>query len=189
MLVGFLAKRLDRDSDDRSTGKRGQLQIQETILTVFIFVILIVVAMAVFFRFQENSLKESARDFRLEQFGDKLLTMPDSSELVYTEGGIKKNAVDTLKLSALQSLIQKRKEVYNQRFRYMNITIVQVYPEKIKEKCTTNKIKDCGVWEIYSNLPKEGINTRFRRETPIPLYSSYKGEYTIGLLIIEAYNL
>ena len=39
-------------------GKHGQVQIQETILVIFIFTIIIIVGMSVFFRIQENSIKQ-----------------------------------------------------------------------------------------------------------------------------------
>ena len=172
----------------RYRGKRGQLQVQETILTVFIFVIIIIIGMTVFFRYQENSLKTELRDFRIEQLGNKILTTPDSSEFVYTEAGIKKNAVDVLKLTAFQNLVQKKKKYYNEKLGYMNITVVQVYPEKIKEKCN-GKVSECGVWEIYSQLPTEGVVSKFRKETPVSLYFSKEGKYTIGILTIEVYNL
>ncbi len=169
--------------------KQGVLQTQETILTVFIFVIIIVISMTVFFRFQEGSLRNIAREYRLQQLGNRILTFPDSSELVYTEEGIKKNAVDIIKLIALQNLVQRKSSYYKNRFGYMNITIIEVYPTKSNKKCSIGQIGDCGVWEIYSNLPQEGIKSKFRKETPVSLYYSNTGKYTMGLLMIEVYNL
>ena len=168
--------------------KKGELQTQETILAVFIFTIIIIIGMVVFFRFQENSLNANAAEFRLEQFGNKIVALAETPELVYTEAGIKKNAVDTLKLIAFQNLVQRKKKYYTDKLGYMNITITQVYPTKNKNKCSVNRISDCSVWEIYNNVPKDGINSRIRRETPVSLYFPETGKYSIGVLSAEVYN-
>ncbi len=170
--------------------KKGQLQIQETILTVFIFVVIIIIGMTVFFRYQESSLKQITRDFRIQQLGNRILTMPDTSEFVYTEAGIKRNAIDTLKLSAFQSSVQKKKKYYTDRLGLMNITIIQVYPEKNNNKCLAGQFTDCGVWEVYSNVPKrDEVTSKFRKETPISLYFPSEGKFSIGVLYVEVYNI
>ena len=169
--------------------KKGELQTQETILSVFIFVVIIIISMTLFFRYQENNLRNEARDFRLDQLGNKILTIPDSAEFVYTESGAKKDAIDNIKLIALQNLVKRKKNYYNEKFGYANITIIQVYPLKNKNKCSAGNIKECGIWEIYNNLPKEGISTKIRKETPVSLYFPAEGKYSIGILIVEAYNV
>ena len=168
--------------------KRGQLQIQETILVVFIFIIMIILGMVLFFRFQENSLKNEIREFMIADFGNRLLSLPDSSEFAYTESGIKKNTIDTTKLIALNNLVKKKERYYFSKFGYMNITIVQVYPSKNNNKCSSSKISDCGVWNVYEKVPNE-VNSRFRKETPVSLYFPDKDEYTIGLMLVEVYNI
>lgn len=168
--------------------KKGQLQIQETILVIFIFTIIIILGMTLFFRFQEISLKNDIRDFKLKQFGNKILTLPDTSEFVYTEAGVKMNAVDTFKLITLKSLVEKEEDYYFEKYGYMNITVVQVYPEKINSECTKSKVDNCGVWKIYIKIPNT-INSRLRKETPISLYFPEKNTFTIGILSVEVYNI
>lgn len=169
--------------------KKGELQTQETILAVFIFVIIIIIGMTVFFRYQDNNLQIEARNFMIEQFENKILTMPDSSEFVYTEDGTKKDSIDSLKLIALQNLVKKKKRYYNEKFGYLNITVYQVYPSKNINRCSLGKIDDCGVWEIYNNIPKSGINNRIRKETPVSLYFPIENKYSIGVLVVEGYNI
>ena len=168
--------------------KRGQLQVQETILVVFIFVVIIILGMTLFFRFQENSLKNEIKDFRIMDFGNNLLTIPDSSEFVYTEAGIKKNAVDTTKLIALQNLVDKKRNYYFSKFGYMNITIVQIYPDKNPKECGISQVDNCGVWRVYERIP-DNIDSRLRKETPVSLYFPKEEMYTIGVLMIEVYNI
>jgi|SRR3989338_9220604 len=168
--------------------KRGELQTQETILAMFIFIIIIIIGMTVFFRYQENNIKVSAREFYLEQFSNKILTLPDTGEFVYTEAGFKKNSIDTTKLLAFQNLVSKKKRYYNEVFGYANITLYQVYPSKISKKCSLIQVTDCGIWEIYTNIPIEA-NSKLRKETPVSLYFPKEGLYTIGILSVEAYNV
>ena len=188
--MGFLnwQAKTDRRQSVLGIGKRGQLQIQETILSIFIIIIIIVIGMTVFFRYQEASLKSSSREYKLEQAGNRILTMPDSSEFVYSEAGVKRNAVDVMKIGAFQSLVQKKRKYYNSQLGFMKIEVKQVYPEKIDKKCEAGQINDCGVWEIYSNVPKEKTTT-FKRNTPVSLYFPNTGNYVIGLLSVEVYNV
>ena len=160
--------------------KKGQLQIQETILVVFIFIIIIVVGMTLFFRFQDNSLNQEITKFKLYSLENKMLSLPDSSEFVYTEDGIKKPAVDIFKLVAFKNV--------ENSFGYVNITVIKLYPEKNNKECNKNKVNDCGVWNVYNKIPKI-VNSKIRQETPVSLYNPETKEYSIGVLSVEAYNI
>lgn len=178
------------------SNKSAQLQIQETIIAIFIFIIIIVIGMSLFFRFQENNIQQEARSFAFEQLGNSILSLPDTSEFVYTENGNKLSIIDTTKLLALKSLTNKRKDYYFERFGYKNITIIEVYPESDKTKeCTEGSFYNCNIWSIYYHLPEKYQLTtpseipKFRKETPISLYDPLTETFTIGVLIVEEYSL
>src|SRR3989344_4450413 len=159
------------------SAKSGQLQIQETIIAIFIFIIIIVIGMSLFFRFQENGLQQEARNFNFEQLGNNILSLPDTSEFVYTENGNKISVIDTTKLLALKSLVNKKKDYYFERFEYKNITVVKVYPKKDKsQECIEGTSGNCNIWSIYNRVPDKYVSKpasdipKFRKETPVSLY-------------------
>ncbi len=168
--------------------KSGQLQIQETIMVVFIFVIIIIIGMSVFFKFQENSIKQELRSFKIEQLSNNILTMADTSEFVYTKNGIKQDSIDTSKLMALKSLIKRNNKYYFNNYGYMNITIYEVYPIiKNKECKEVLDLNDCGVWKIYEKIPIE-LESRLIKKTPVSIYNLRTRDYSVGMMIIEVYN-
>jgi len=176
--------------------KQGQLQVQETIIAVFIFIIIIIIGMSVFFKYQESSIQQDVKNFRLAQLGNSILTLPDTSEFVYTEDGKKISAVDTTKLLSLKSLVNKKKNYYIEKYGYKNITIIEVYPKpENTQECTEGTLENCGKWSIYNEIPQkyQGIQTsnipKLRKETPISLYYPITEKFTIGILIVEEYQI
>ena len=83
-----------------SRQKKGQLQLQETILAVFVFVIIIIIGMFVFVNYQNNSIKKDFDDFNRIKTRINIITLNDIPELGCSKAGIKENCVDDLKLIA-----------------------------------------------------------------------------------------
>ncbi len=185
----------NQKSVNLNSRKAAQLQIQETIITIFIVIIIIVIGMSLFFKYQESSIKQEARQFRFEQLSNTILTLPDTSEFVYTQDGQKMFAIDTTKLLALKSLIGKRRAYYESKYSYKNITIIEVYPKKNSLECNEGNMQNCGIWTLYNRIPEKYSNSRvsdipkFRKETPVSLYYPKTGIYTVGLLIVEEYEI
>ena len=169
-------------------GKRGQIQIQETILVIFIFTIIIIVGMSVFFRIQENSIKQEYRDFKIKQKSNFILTLPGSSDFVYTKNGLKADAIDVTKLFALKELVTRKPQTYFTKYGYLNITIYEVYPERKTKECKdVNDLGECGVWNIYSKIPEQG--RPIIKRTPVSIYYPNTREYSIGVMVIGMYNV
>ena len=83
------------------------------------------------------------------------------------------------------------KDYYFDRFGNKNITIYQIYPTKINTKCSPSNINNCGVWDVYSNVPKK-FQRKNVRTIPVSLYfpcvgSCEKDTYGIGLMVVEDY--
>ena len=164
--------------------KKGQLQLQETILAVFVFVIIIIIGMFVFINYQNNSIKKDFDDFNRIKTRINIITLNDIPELGCSKSGIKENCVDDLKLIAFKNLAERRKAEYAESYGYMNITFYQVYPEKNNKECDKDNLENCGVWNIYDNKPKT-ITSRIREATPISLYNVKEDKYKIYEFILE----
>ena len=165
--------------------KQGQVHIQETILVVFIFVILLIVGAAFFIRFQESGIQQENKNYQREQFNlliSTLPTLPTLSCSTYTET---KTCMDTLKLTSFSILAKK--DLFPE-LGYKTITVARIYPHPTTKKCTATTLPDCGVWEIYAKKPANA-ETTLKTATPLSLYDPLTSEYSIGFLEIEGYNL
>ena len=169
--------------------KKAQIQIQETIMVVFIFIIIIIIGMNLFFNFQQSSIKQELEEFRLEQKINSILTLPDSSEFVYTQEGKKEETIDVIKLMGLKELTNKKQQYYFNKYGNMNITVYEVYPEKKTKEChDVEDLKQCGVWNVYQKIPIEN-NKKIIKKTPVSIYYSDTRDYTIGIMVVEIYNV
>lgn len=177
--------------------KRGQLQIGETILVIFIFIILIVLGIVFYYRVESSSIAEDFEKFQVEKLSVDFITLGDLPELSCSRGGIKENCVDTAKLIAFMGLASdngRLREHYLERFGHKNITIYQVYPSKNNIECNMGQISDCGVWNIYIKKPIK-ITSKTIFDTPVSLYYPCKDSgcsddsYGIGIMVVEAYNV
>lgn len=175
--------------------KKAQLQIQETILVVFIFIVLIMLGLIFFYRVQSGSIAQEFHEFQVSQLGVDFVTIGDLAEFSCSKAGIRESCIDSGKLVIFSVLSKVTTESYDyeeyyfERFGYKNITIFEVYPGDSREKCTINNVgAECGVWEVYVNKPDK-IKSKRIFDTPVSLYFPERDEYGIGLLVVEAYNV
>jgi hypothetical protein len=170
--------------------KKGQLQIQETILVVFIFIILIMFGLVFFYRVQLASIAEDFNEFQNTRDTINFITIGDLPEFSCSKLGIRESCIDTLKLNSFIALNNsaKYRSYYFERFGYKKITITQIYPEKNEKLCSNSQIEDCGLWNIYENKPLRQTGTKIVRDTPVSLYFPDKDEYGIGILVVESYE-
>ena len=164
--------------------KKGQLQVQETILVVFVFVIILIVGMAFFLRYQNEGISQENKEYLREQFSLIITSFPHYTEIACSEYGQKESCIDTAKLTAFSVL---DKEQFKE-LGYKTITIASVYPEKNTKTCTSRNSVDCGVWELYSKKPAS-IESTLKAVTPVSLYDPQTRTYSVGILTVEAYNL
>lgn len=185
MCMGILNKAFSK-----SFGKMGQLQIQETILTVFIFIVLIMFGLIFFYRVQSASITDSFNEFQREKLSVDFITLGDLPEFSCSAAGTKESCIDTAKLVVFMSLnsTQENRDYYFDRFGYKNITIREVYPSNDSDKCTINMVSDCGVWEIYTKKPNK-VKSKLVIDTPVSLFFPVENKYGIGIMRVEAYNV
>ncbi|HLC85837.1 MAG TPA: hypothetical protein VJG30_00930 [Candidatus Nanoarchaeia archaeon] len=173
----------------RSLGKKGQLQIQETILVVFVFVIIIILGMFFFINYQKSSIKNDFTEFQRTKARSNIITLGEMPELACSKGGIKEACVDSLKLVAFKNQAEKKKTEYAERFGHLNITLYIMYPKRqTKRECNKDNIEECEIWNIYARKPLK-VTSKIVEKTPISLYNPKKDTYYIALMIVEAYNV
>lgn len=160
--------------------KKGQLQVQETILVLFIFIVILLIGMIVFYRFSLQGLEEKRLNNERMRFNTMLVTIPEMAEITCSIYSQEVSCIDIYKLIAFKGINER----YRDRLGYMNITIYNIYPERNDKLCELGSVRDCGVWNIYYNNPNK-LNKKLVLKTPISLYSV--NGYTIGELVMERY--
>ena len=157
--------------------KKAELQMQETILVIFIVTVIIGISIFTFYQLQLKSIDNSR--IELEQNRDLILlaTLKNSPEFSYTYLGNEESALDTIKL--LNS------KLVNKGFK--DITIKQVYPDSQNFLCTKQNYPKCNSYVVYSKKPSK-ITSTYIISTPVSLYFPYTNEYKAGVIEIKSYS-
>lgn len=175
---------------NKTFNKKGQLQIQETILAVFIFIVLIMFGLIFFYKVQSASIKQDFDKFQRERLEMDFITLGDLPEFSCSKAGIKESCIDTSKLIVFSELSSKGglKQYYFERFGYKNITIYQVYPARSSNNiCDSGILANCGIWEVYVKKSTKS-NGKDVYTTPVSLYFPERDDYGIGLMVVEVYE-
>ena len=158
----------------------------ETIIVIFIFLVILAAGMIFFYKFQLRSIQIDQENYQMQQFENVLLTIPCLPEVECSFYGVTEDCIDVSKLLAFQVVSKKNKEYYKKQLGFKKIIIEQVYPFKNANRCTLNNMDDCGVWDVYEN-PRGG--SKLIIESPISLYFPKSDSYGVGLLKVEEYNV
>jgi len=170
-------------------GKKGQVEMIETIMVLVVVVILIIVGIIFYFNSSASKIEETKSE--ICQLGsDTLLVavtaMPEFQCSV--SGRTYSDCIDIDKVSAFQNLL-KDKNIHKQYDNFFSgpcaktIRFELMYPEPQKaDECQIGQeIGSCGKWTVFKPAIG-GIGTI--QSTPISLYSG--GRYYIGRAVVEA---
>ena len=157
--------------------KKAELQMQETILVIFIVTIIIGMGLYTFYQFQIKSIEDYRSELEQNRNLILLSTLQNSPELSYSYLGDEKNALDTIKLldNNLNELGLKE------------ITVKLIYPEDEDKLCGKNNYPKCNKYVVYENKPIK-VNSVEIISIPISLYYPYSDEYKAGVLELKSYS-
>ena len=151
--------------------KRGQLQIQESMLVVMVFLILLILGLILFYRFTIQTIRsdiESYNDFKFTRLTE---TIPSMQEFRCSNLGNSEECLDLEKIKAFNDLNLD----YFEYFGYANITILVVYPR-------------AGEYvQVYYQKPTK-INSIRKVSTPVSIYNAKEDRFEVGKLVVEAYK-
>lgn len=153
----------------------------ETILVAVVFMVLLIVALAFYFRFSSESLGTVAERACLVSNTVLLSSVATLPEIGCSVEGQRLPCVDTTKLVLFDA---GREGLPFSTLCPQRITFSTVYP--VPEKavpCTENTYPDCTDYAFYEpeGAPEEGIAI----STPVTLYYPLTDTYTVGRLTIE----
>lgn len=151
--------------------KKAQIQLQESIFVLVIFVILVLISLIVFFKFIDISITTDTTNYLDTKFYSLTNTIPAMPELRCSNLGIDQECIDLDKLKAFQGFSKEYTNVFGQK----NITLIMIYPGNENS------------YPIYVNKPRSVKNTRLI-STYVSIYDSGQDKYKIGKLIVEEYR-
>ena len=154
--------------------KKGEVQLQESILVTFFIIVIIGLSLILYYRFTLNSIDNYERDYMEQQLLSSLITLPN--DLGYFYLGESANAIDTSKLF-----------YDNLEYGAKTIMIEQVYPiQENNIKCDLNVYPDCNYFVVY-NKTSVRLKNILVQSVPVSLYYPLEGTYKLGKLSVYSY--
>ena len=173
--------------------KKSQLQMHETIIVLFIFILLVGMGLIAFNKYMSAKTEEMKQRDLLTEFSFSIGTIPSMAEFQCSKfANPEDGCMDMLKILAFKTLDLESK--YNLGFK--NITLFIIYPELDEEakntECTFRLLKqgkDCGYVNIYSNVPRYYTGKHVTSTAVLVKFPSQDGvAYKLGKLVIEQYT-
>ena len=169
---------------------KGQIEMHETILVLFIISIILALLIFVYYRYTIANLQTTGEELSEQEALVQLAFITNYPELRCAND----NCVDMLKAVSFKQVSQSNKDYYLRTFGKKRISIEQVYPEpKTKDECTSLKFNqfdypnNCKYWIIYEEAP-QSYSSKQKTSIPISLYFPELDQYRLGTLNIEVFR-
>jgi hypothetical protein len=153
-------------------------------MVAMIFMVVLVVALAFYFKFQLASLEESGEDVCFVSNTVLLSSISGMAEIQCSVNGNRERCIDTTKV-----LVFDPGDAYGDLFSAncdQKVYFVQEYPlweEDEDVVCEQNNYPDCNIFEFYD--PGVTYSSSVLISTPTALYYPIDGSYTLGRLTVE----
>ena len=152
-------------------------------MVAMIFMVVLIVALAFYFKFQLASMEEAGEDVCLVSNTVLLSSVSSMAEIECSINGKRESCIDTSKL-----LVFDPERTYGDLFSTncnQKIYFSQVYPEPedLEEECTQNNYPDCAIYMFYE--PDVEFEESILISTPASLYFPLEDEYLLGRLTVE----
>jgi Na+-transporting methylmalonyl-CoA/oxaloacetate decarboxylase gamma subunit len=158
---------------------KGQMKMVESVFVVIIFMIILVIAIVFFSRFQRSESQFLATEKTLKESIQLAQTFASLPEVACTESGVvRENCIDLLKLQGMNDVSRTELSYYYDLFKYGTVTVVKIYPDTDD---------DAGQrWTIY-NKTKPGTGY-FSTAIPMTLYDPTLDQRYFGLMEVRFYD-
>ena len=160
--------------------KRAQMQTYETILVVFIFIIILFLGMIIFYKFTAIGLEKEVFEFELEKTYNMIGYFPSLNEVSCSYLGTRKDCMDILKLLNAE-LALKNLPFYDDK----SITVKIIYPSRNDLECSKTNLETCNFINVNTATATTDFNIV---NSPVSLYDPVKDRYYVGLLEIRWYK-
>jgi len=166
------------------SSNRAQVEMMETILIAVIFVILLVVALAFYFKFSAESVEQTAENVCLVSNTVLLASIAATPEIACSIEGQREPCIDTTKLLVFDP---NRDRLPYSTICSQKVSFEQVYPVPDNDVvCTSNTYPDCTIYP-FSEPEGTSVEAGIRISTPVTLYYPLTEDYKLGRLVIEIF--
>jgi heme/copper-type cytochrome/quinol oxidase subunit 2 len=154
--------------------KAQDIKMGETIMILFIFMVLLMVGLTFFVRYQRSNVTSIRSEQTIKKSVQIAQIFSVLPEVVCSFENVKKeNCVDILKLDSAAKTITGHQTYYFPYFKYSEIIVYEVYPGE-KE------------WVLYNNsIPK---TTKLSTPIPLALYDATEKSYHYGYMEVNYYE-
>ena len=170
--------------------KTGQIHLNETILVVFVVLLIIFIGIFLFYRYSLASIEDTANTLSEQDATVLLAAFPNLAELRCHHT----TCLDTAKFIPFMTLVRNHQLFYAQLLGKKTIRIEQLYPEPTSEDvCSLRHYQqiayplNCKSWTLYDNKPPQ-YTSKPVISTIVSLYFPETHTYHIGRMIIEVYR-
>lgn len=158
--------------------RRGQLKSAETMAALFIFIILFVVALMSYMKYQQTTFAERIDKLNQKAVTETSLKISTLPELKCVRDDTEDSAcIDRYKLESFLNIIdssQKNRLIYDSIFAGTVVTVYEVFP-------TTN------TWTLYDDSFQKDSMSIFSSFYPITIYDPVSFDRSFGYLDIKIY--
>lgn len=170
--------------------KKGAIEMNETILVLFIISIILFLIIFVYYRYTILDIEATGSELSEQEALVQLSFLTKYPELSCEND----NCIDMLKAVSFKQVYQKNKDYYLRTFGKKRITIEQIYPKPLSEdECTPQKFNqvdypnNCKFLVIYEEIPSTYTS---KQVTSIPTSIFYPEieEFRLGRLNIEVFR-
>ncbi len=168
---------------------KSQIDINETLLVLFVIIIIIILGMLVYFRYSQAHITTIAAELSEQESSIILASILRLPEISCTDN----TCIDTSKLLPFQILLQGKMSYYRVLFGSKTIRITHLYPEpNITAPCTIQTYNQftypdtCNSWVVYDGTPSQ-FTRKSVISTPISLFFPEQDQYRIGRLEVTTY--
>ena len=167
----------------RSINTKGDIQMMETLMVALIFMVVLLVALAFYFKFSLQSTEQAGNTVCLTSNTVLLSSIASMPEIQCSINGVRKQCIDTSKL-----LVFDASREYSSFFtanckQKVYFTEVSPVPSDSEKECSLGTYPDCAVYMYYD--PGVESSASILLSTPVSLYYPLSNEYHFGRLVVE----
>ena len=173
--------------------KKAQVNMAETVIVIFIFVVLLGLFLIYYTQFRSEGIEQEAKESKTASSTALLSVLSSVPEIKCSEKAKEEQCIDTLKVLALNSIIAQNINYYRSVFGTRDISLEILYPiSEQKAECNQQSYKNinypsnCNEYIIFSSITKTANKNII--STPVSIYFPETDTFGIGKLKIITYT-
>lgn len=157
------------------TQKKAQdIKMGETIMVLFVFVILLMFGLVFYVRWQKGDMISAQTEQTMKESVKIAQVFSSLPEVACSFDNVKKeNCVDLLKIQKARDIISDHQSFYFSQFRYSEIIIYEIYPYERE-------------WMLYENSLDD--TTKLSTPIPVTIYDGTEKAYYFGVMEVNYYE-